>query len=357
MTTATRSRGIILLVSFIVLMLLIIVVTQLSTFVTSNKIASANYSKGIAVDKALLSMYHYSIAYLKKDIELDKNTSRTDVDVDFLQEPWAVAGGIKLELPYKDEKIQLSSLIKDCNRSLNINFIVGPAGEEDALIKDSLARLISATGHALAIDALVDLIKKRGAPLTSYEQLKEIGVTDDDLNGTGEIPALTNFITLWPYPEVNPDNRAEYKNKNDWKININTATKEVLMAISGKVTAEIADAIIAFRTGTEEKNGLEVPKFFNSQDEISTALEEAGINTSIAEVAAAISELKDRSIFNAIAFTIEIKATLDNSERTWMHVVKVKETPQDGGGSVTELEKVLSYPIIRYKFPHPDEIR
>jgi general secretion pathway protein K len=80
--------------------------------------------------------------------------------------------------------------------------------------------------------------KAKNADLESIEELLLVkGVTPELLHGTGGKPGLEDFITVY---------------SENGTINVNAASKEVLMAIPG-MTPELASAVLDFRKSAEIK--------------------------------------------------------------------------------------------------------
>jgi len=185
-------------------------------------------------------------ALLEKDAEEDGAR-------DSLEDDWAERGQIQ-NTTIGD--VNTSINVTDQERLININRLSNKSNREYNRIHESLMRLVD----ILELDELTDFeIAQRitdyidndeegdyeedakNAPLTTIEEMIQIpGITPAILYGyineDGEkIKGLADFIGLW----------------GTARINLNTASRETLMAICPEISEEDADNIVDYRSEVE----------------------------------------------------------------------------------------------------------
>ena len=90
----------------------------------------------------------------------------------------------------------------------------------------------------------------RNSDITSVEELLLIrGITPELLFGNGEYKALADFIAI---------------ESDEWKINLNTAPKEILMSLDPLISEELANRLIEYREDEENKEALQNPGWYLS---------------------------------------------------------------------------------------------
>jgi general secretion pathway protein K len=108
--------------------------------------------------------------------------------------------------------------------------------------KDDLVRIHGAESDYY--QSLPDPYKAKNADFDTLEELQWVkGVTRDLLFGSGKQKGLIDYLTV---------------QGNSGSINVNAASKEVLMAVSPGIDSDIADQIITYRESQEIKSMAEV---------------------------------------------------------------------------------------------------
>ena len=188
-------------------------------------------------------------ALLEKDAEEDGAR-------DTLYDDWAENGQLQnIEIGDVNTRITVT----DQERLININRLSSKTNKDFARIQSALARLVDIlgldhNGEFGLVERITDYIDdneegefeedvKNGTLTTIEEMLQIPGVTTQILYGytneDGEqIKGLADFVGLW----------------GTARINLNTASWEVLQAISPEISEEDADNIIAYRTDEESFN-------------------------------------------------------------------------------------------------------
>ncbi len=163
--------------------------------------------------------------------------SQEDRTFDSLLDPWAFPFEIETE------KGKLTINISDEDRYLNLNFV-----GENKVYREVFERLLTllriSPGYA---DRVLAWIGKggvpyeedyplKGAPMDSVEELRYIGMSEDELygrtEGDVEYPGLIELLTVY----------------SSGKININTAPKYVIMALDERIDSTIAERVIEHRS-------------------------------------------------------------------------------------------------------------
>jgi general secretion pathway protein K len=139
--------------------------------------------------------------------------------------------------PISDEGA-ISIQIEDLSGKLNINSLVFTAGNPNVPHKDRLVRLVEeffpgGNSAEAAIDAIIDWIIENG-PLNSLEELGLIEEFTPEMIGL-----MRPHITVYD-PQGSGGQDLE-------KINVNTATAEVLMSLTEEMDQTVVEGIIALR--------------------------------------------------------------------------------------------------------------
>jgi len=180
---------------------------------------------------------HLTLAVLDQD---------EDPDMDSLREDWTQFG--PQTFPDKfPAGMSVTGKIVDESSKLNINSLINEAGEIDEQREKQLLRLVSILGlEEKIVDPLLDWLdmddieRLNGAEAYYYQSLEEpYACTNGPLQTIGQLflvkgireVNLNNYLTIY----------------SDGKININTASAEVLQSLSDRIDPVVADAIIEYR--------------------------------------------------------------------------------------------------------------
>jgi len=252
---APDNRGVALILVILMISVLVAVTVELNRSTRSDIHDAANLSDGIKLLYIAKSGFHAGTALLMVDQQ----------SYDALTADWGNVALIaeKSKRLFSDGHFIVP--IEDEAGKINVNRLVsGSAYNPD--IRDLLIRLLSLPEYNLApkkIEDIVDAIKDwidpdgdvtgdgaenayyqsldqpypaKNGPLDCIDELLMIkGVTRSLYYGTKEMPGLRQLLTVY----------------GDGKININTAPKPVLRALSEDVTADLADRMDEYRRDRE----------------------------------------------------------------------------------------------------------
>jgi general secretion pathway protein K len=241
------------------------------------------YKKWIKATNIAISGFEGAKALLKEDIDEDrseKNYPNIDFyvsgdELDLQQEIWSQVKKIPFEVEVGGEKGLIVGNIVDEMGKLNINSLVDNAGKESRVVKNVFIRffdIMGAESPEEVANALIDWIdpddeglyessfyssldrpySPRNFLFMSLSELKLIKVINEDLKKVlfppgNDDPLSSPYLTAFPLST----------GTNAFLINVNTAPKEVLMALHINIDEEVAEEIIKkrqeepFRTPTE----------------------------------------------------------------------------------------------------------
>jgi general secretion pathway protein K len=232
----TTERGLALVITLLITAILVAVITEIVFAVHINTEATRNYKD--SQEASLLAQG--GIELMKKAIEETmKGKSHTAFNEDDIHRVF-VEGNKVLSIKIEDEQCKISA-----------NSIVFRNGETNNEYYDTYSRLLyNLELEEGLVDTLADWIdindlpraegaesydyyerlspayRTKGSPLDSVEELMLIkGYTFENHK------VISPFITVY----------------TDGKININTAQKEVIMALSNDITEEMAQSVIKYR--------------------------------------------------------------------------------------------------------------
>lgn len=205
--------------------------------------------------------------------ELLKWSRARQINFSSLLDPWAKP------LKFDDEQGRVSVTIEEESGKLNLNSVVGSNGEFDAKYHPIALRLLNILELPVELcDTLADWIDDNHTPKTGgaesnyyltlqppygaknakLETVEELALVKGFAvrRVTNERGAATPLAALRPFVTV----YGEYVNEPISKININTASKEVLMALDERVSDTLATSILDYRKTTPFKNSAELAK-------------------------------------------------------------------------------------------------
>lgn len=282
-----RNRGSALVLTLLVLATL----TGLSIAFSEDsslELNLAGYSRdGYQAYQAARSGVHVALALLSAD---------ENKNVDSLNEDWGQVGSNGLPLQFPDE-VSASGSIVDENGKLNLNAMLNESGGIDEKREQEIVRLFGVLGLPdNAVAPLLDWMDKdhiermEGAERFYYQNLD---IPYDCANAPfitpGQIFLVKGMREMERFGE-NADKRlldflTVY---SDGKININTASREVLQCLSEGIDAALAESIIEHRKEKE----------FSEIGELDVFL---GINNTI------FNDIRDRITVKSSAFSIEVR--------------------------------------------------
>jgi general secretion pathway protein K len=260
-----HQRGIALIIVLLMISIIVAVTIQWNRSTRCEMYEAANLSDGIRLRYVAESGFYAGEALLLAD----KN------GFDALTEEWAKTEMLALRSGELFDNGSFNLSIEDEGGRIPVNLLVGGTGY-NAPIRDLLLRLLTGPSFRLSPDQageIVDAVKDwidaddevtgagaerryyagldrryaaKNAPLDCIEELLMVkGVTRELFYGTGETSGLAACLTVF----------------GDGKININTAPKPVLRALSAEMTEDAVERLDHYRR--DEKNDLADPVWYN----------------------------------------------------------------------------------------------
>jgi general secretion pathway protein K len=276
-----RDRGVVLLLTMLVLMVLAIVVVQLAFSAQIAHRAASNLTRDLQNQTALRSGLSVARLFIKADFEGDLAEAPTP-PLDHLGESLMVE---QEPFRYNTEAKEQTSLylkIEDEERKFYLPALVDDAGVVVTDQLDRLTRMLeyAGIGDAETADRIVAAMDKEeagefdvGVPNRKFYTMKELlgvpGITDEMFHGktVAEVKqfGLADLLTLY----------------GGGRVNINTAPKPVLYSLSTSIKESDVDGIISTRDAVDSDGNPEVFK--------NTSFEEVGRGGMTEEVHATIS--------------------------------------------------------------------
>jgi general secretion pathway protein K len=248
--------------------IIVAVTIQLNRSMRSEVYEAANLSDGIRLRYVAQSGFYAGEALLLAD----KNA------FDALTEDWAKTEMLALKSEGLFDNSSFTLLIEDEGGKIPVNRLVVGSGY-NAPVRDLLLRLLTGPDFHLSqaqageiVDAVKDWIDAdddvtgtgaeggyyaglerpyaaKNAPLDCIEELLMVkGITRELFYGTGESPGLLSCLTV-------------YGDASVVKININTAPKPVLRALSAEMTGDAVELLDEYRR--DERNNLADPGWYS----------------------------------------------------------------------------------------------
>ncbi len=257
-----NNRGMALILTILIISLIVSVTLQFNTSMRSDLHAAVNLRDGIKLGYVAKSGFNYALAVLLED--------GSEGNVDSLQEAWADPKALsensaaqfdegRFEVKVSDHsgRIQINKLVKEDGKNYNddqkgllMRFLesFGIEDEEAENIVDAIKDWIDADNEVTrfgAEDAYYQALDKpyscKNAPIEFLEELLLIrGITKELFYGSEKRPGISDYIS--PH--------------GDGKININTADRLVLSALSDEIKEdpEMVENMIKYRN--DEDNNL-----------------------------------------------------------------------------------------------------
>jgi len=261
------QQGFALILTILIVSLIVSVSLQFNTDMRSNVLSAANLRDGIRLSGIARSGFDYALAVLFEDLKSN--------DFDSVQEAWFDADLLSSNSGALFETGNLETVIIDHSGKIQVNRLVNEQGGFDVGQQDLLKRFLSLETFELdseQVDNIVDALKDwidtdnevtrfgaeesyykalekpyrcKNGPMESLEELLLIrGVTRELYYGTEEKPGISQYLTIY----------------GEGLININTAPRPVLMALSEQLDQELADEMMVYRK--DEDHDLKNPGWY-----------------------------------------------------------------------------------------------
>ena len=257
-------RGIALILTILIVSLVVSLTLQLNATMRSDVYGAANVRDGIRLNNVAKSGFNYALAVLQADARADaKEGDRGDSLLEawanqetFLEGSAALFSKSRFEVKISDHsgRIQINNLISDKGQKNNnqikllIRFLESPEFDlDDDHVNDIVAAIIdwideddeTTTLDSGGIGAETKEYLGMDPPYPCHDGaigfLEELllvkGITRELFYGTGEKPGISDYLSV----------------HGDGKININTADRLVLRALSEEMTDGMVESMLDYR--------------------------------------------------------------------------------------------------------------
>jgi general secretion pathway protein K len=199
----------------------------------------------------------YQLARSGVDIALELLARDEDLEVDSLNEDWSQLASLPLAAAIMQEGVSFAGGMVDESGKININLLVDSQGEIDEKREAQLRRLFRAMGvKEELLNPLLDWLdaddieRQDGAEGHFYQNLEQ---PYECANGrfltTGQIFMVRGMRELERFGEEKKTKRLlDFVTiHSEGKININTASKEVLESLGESMDSALAESIVEYR--------------------------------------------------------------------------------------------------------------
>ncbi|MDY7036265.1 MAG: type II secretion system minor pseudopilin GspK [Thermodesulfobacteriota bacterium] len=229
--------------ALVIALLIVVTLTGLTVAFSEESgidLSLAGYSRdGLRAYQAARSGVHVALSLLGGD---------EDRNMDSLTEEWGrfSVESFPEELP---EEISVSGRIMDENSKININHLIDEKGEIDEVREEQLLRLFQILGlEETLINPLLDWLdsddieRMNGAESFFYQNLEA-----PYLCANGPFLTIGQILLVKEFKSVNLDLTDFLTIYSDGKININTASSQVLQGLDEGIDSALAELIIDYR--------------------------------------------------------------------------------------------------------------
>ena len=258
-----NNKGVALILTLLIVSLIVVLSLQFNTAMRSEVHAAYNLRDGMTLEYVAKSGFYSALAVLKED----------DTAYDSLLDDWELMKGYgAYSVTLFEEEASFDLAIQDLERKIPINSLVNDQGVPDENQKSILARFLNLDEFNLESDQVDDIVEAiidwldqddnttgfggaensyyqsleipyscRNGPMESIEELLLVkGITKELYEGTGGNPGIADYLTIY----------------GDGNININTADKPVLKALSEDITDEVFEDLDAYRKDENNEDTL-----------------------------------------------------------------------------------------------------
>jgi len=250
-----NQRGFALVVTLLVTALLVALVVEFISDVYVETSARQNYVDGQQASILAESGVTGAVRILQATLVAQN-------DFTSLRDQWA------RPIDFPDESGDLRVTIEEENGKLNLNYVAGPSGEFNPGYAEPATRLMKELKFPAddLLDALADWIdsndlpKPGGGESAYYSTRKPPCVASNGPLLTLEELAMVRGFDTKTFSGVAPFVTVHANFAEGAYVNINTAPKEVLLALDGQMNDTLAERIIDYRTVTPFKSRGELSK-------------------------------------------------------------------------------------------------
>jgi type II secretory pathway component PulK len=313
-----KDEGIALILALLVLVILVVVILQMTASSLHNRTLAENHLSDLQNTYGARAGYQRALIFLQMDLEKAP-------EVDSLKERWASPFEFDLG------KAHVQVTVADSERFINLSQLVNDKGEVIPTVASQLRRLVKVLHHTPDIaDRIIDYIdadtkgefeaRAKNDRLYNLEELLRIdGITPEIVYGGTfdgqERKGLREFLTIWP--KTVPDGA------QPGLVNINTASSEVLQALSDQMTPLVADAIVAYRNQPDNSGQPGGTGEFQKLDDLKRVPNMSdGIYAS----------LQGQITVKSSTFEVRARGSVGKVEKAWVYVVQRKGGAPSSGG-------------------------
>ncbi|MBN1849652.1 MAG: type II secretion system minor pseudopilin GspK [Deltaproteobacteria bacterium] len=258
-----NDRGVALILTLLIISVIVTLTLQFNASMRSEVHAAYNLRDGISLDYVAKSGFYGSLAIIKED----------DPAYDCLLDDWEL---FREYAPFSatlfDEETSFDVSIQDLARRIPIHKLVDDQGQVNQNQRDLLTRFLNLDEFNLEsdqvddiVDAIIDWLDPddnttafggaeesyyqslenpyscRNSPMESIEELLLIkGISKELYEGSGGSPGIKDHLTIY----------------GDGNININTADRLVLKALSEDINDEVFDDLDHYRRDANNQDDL-----------------------------------------------------------------------------------------------------
>jgi general secretion pathway protein K len=328
------NKGVALILTITLIGLMVVMILEFGKSIRTSLYETTNFSDGIRLEAIAKSGFNCALAVLYTD----------DTSMDTLQDDWATLGQYSsTSTSMFDNDGNFQTEIADLSGRIQINRLIITTGENkgdyDQKQKDMMNRLLSNPPFSMnqeKINEILDSIKDwldedsdqeingaensnymsldhpyscRNGLLASIDELVLVkGITPELLYGTDETPGLANYLTAVP---------------GDGRININTASREVLAALSEDLESgsEMVDEMIEYRNDEKNLDNLKKTDWYKTATTTTTG--EDIIDKNLITIKSSYFEIRSRGMRDDRSKMVigDIKREGKNLTMLWWNII------------------------------------
>ena len=268
-----NKHGMALILTLLIVSLVTVLSLQLNTSMRAEYYAAVNLKDSIKLESIAKSGFYFALIALKDD----------DTTYDCLLDDWESIKDASASAYFAtlfDGDGFLEGKVADLERKIQINSLIDQNGQPDPAQKDLLSDFMQLYDPNLnqdqaeeIVDAIVDWVDSddnttgfggaedsyyqlldnpyscKNGPLESIEELLLVkGISQEFYDGIGGQPGLAHYLTV-----IN----------GNGQINVNTADKLILKALSDDITDKVAEDLDQFRNDPDNENDLKNVSWVN----------------------------------------------------------------------------------------------
>ena len=236
-----REEGVALILTLLITAILVTLIVEVNYSTQVDLRIAGNFRNDLQAGYLAKSGVNIAISYLKFDVE--------NTDTDNLEEDWAKPYP---PIPVGDGFVKV--VTEDENAKINLNEVVKEDGKVDEQIRDILIRMFEAADVDVEIiSAIIDWIDPDDDPLPEGAEDSYYGSLDPPYGcKNAPLDTLSELLMIKGVTDEAYEKISKYLTiySKEGIININTASKEVLMFLDERMDEPMAEGIVAYRGET-----------------------------------------------------------------------------------------------------------